>query len=367
MNKATISARIRLIRREMRRKRIGCLLLTDVSNVTYATGFLGDSSWAVVTGRQVYLITDSRYTEQAGKECPSCKIVQRSGALGKCLNSLLAKQKSVRSVAVEKSMTIGQLAALQKQVKAKLRPVDDVLGPVRSIKDAAEISLIRKAARIAADALEAALPELRSGMTESEMAGVLELEMRRLGSAPSFATSVAFGANASEPHHAPGDRRLGKNEALLIDFGARHKGYCSDITRCFVVGKPTAEYRRTYEAVLEAQKKAIRTAAPGVDMLEMHRTAREMINGHDLPAYNHGLGHGLGIEVHDVAFSPRNKGKKRKEILRTGAVITVEPGVYMPGKLGVRIEDDILITGKGRKNLTSMIPKNFDEILLGRR
>jgi Xaa-Pro aminopeptidase len=193
---------------------------------------------------------------------------------------------------------------------------------------------------------------MKSGVTESELAGRLDFEIRKLGATNSFDTIVAFGPNASRPHHQPSKRKLKKRDTVLIDFGARYKGYCSDITRSFATCRPTRFFEKVYEAVQQAQAAAIKTVKAGVEMVKVDAAARSVIGSYDLPVYEHGTGHGFGLEIHEMPFlKAQSKGK-----LKAGEVITIEPGVYIPGKLGVRIEDDILVTDTGHKILTRSCP-----------
>jgi Xaa-Pro aminopeptidase len=196
---------------------------------------------------------------------------------------------------------------------------------------------------------------VRPGITESTLAGILDLEMRRQGAKVGFETIVAFGPNASRPHHQPSHRKLGQRDTILMDFGARYNGYCCDITRSFALGKPTAAYRRAYEVVEKAQAAAIRVAKAGVKLVELDATARNAIRESGLPVYGHGTGHGFGLEIHEIPFLKEGA----KGDLKAGQIITIEPGIYLPGKLGVRIEDDILITNEGCELLTGACPRRL--------
>ncbi len=352
MNKEVIRRRIGAIRRELAKKRISCLMLTKPANVSYTTGFLGDDSWAAVTGRQVYLLTDSRYTEQAQKECPSCKIIDRAGPMAKAVAELVKKLKSVRTITVENSTSVAEFERLKKTVKARLRTAANVVETTRIVKDESEIAAIKSAASIATRALRQTLSYIKPGVGESELAGMLDFQIRKLGARNSFETIVAFGPNASRPHHQPGTRKLKKRDTVLIDFGAKSRGYCSDITRCFTVGEPTAFFEKVFDVVEQAQIAAIRKIRPGATLAEIDAAARETIAKTDLPVYGHGTGHGLGLEIHESPFL--KPGGKEK--LQAGQVITIEPGIYIPGRLGVRIEDDILVTKTGHKTLTKTCP-----------
>ncbi len=348
MDSRVIKKRIKAIRRRLNEKKINCLIVTKPANVTYTTGFSGDDSWAVITKGRVYLLTDSRYIEQAQKECSSCTIIQRTDSLAKAVAKLVKKLKSVRTVTVEKSTSLADFEAVKKSVKARLKSVANIIESVRSSKDSSEVAAIKTAGSIAAQALKQTRRYMKPGVTENELAGMLDFQIRKLGATNSFDTIVAFGPNASRPHHQPGKRKLKQKDTVLIDFGVKYKGYCSDITRCFAVGRPTTFYKKVYDVVQQAQTAAIKKIKAGVKINDVDAAARKVIDESDLPVYGHGTGHGLGLEIHELPFlKAESKGK-----LKAGEVITIEPGVYIPGKLGVRIEDDILVTETGSKLLT---------------
>ena len=352
MKRAVIAKRTKAIRQQLNRKKINCLIVTKPANVTYTTGFLGDDSWAVITKGAVYLVTDSRYTEQAQNECPSCRIVERTGPMAEAVAKLLKKRKSVQTAGVEKSTSLDDFGQLRKNVKTRLKTVANVIETQRSSKDSSEIAAIKTAASIATKALKRTLRYVKPGTTENELAGMLDFQIRKLGATNSFDTIVAFGPNASRPHHQPSKKKLKKKDTILIDFGAKYNGYCSDITRCFAVGRPTAFYKKAYDTVQQAQAAAIKMAKARVEIVKVDAAAREAIRKNDLPVYGHGTGHGFGLEIHELPFLKADgKGK-----LEAGQVITIEPGIYIPGKLGVRIEDDVLVTETGSKILTRNCP-----------
>jgi Xaa-Pro aminopeptidase len=355
MKNEVVRNRTREILKTLRIKRIRCLVITQKANVSYCTGFLGDDSWAVITSGGVYLVTDSRYMEQAQKECAGCKIIERKETIAEATAGLVRRFKSVRTVHVEKSSSVAVVEALQKQVKGKVRAVGGIVEDVREIKGPDEVRAIRAAGRMAMKALKSAMKFAKTGVSENELAGRLDFEIRKLGAVISFDTIVAFGANGSRPHHQPGQRKLRKNDTILIDFGVKHKSYCCDITRCFAKGRPSQFYRKVYEAVKASQAAAIQTVKAGILMREVDSAARNVIGICGMPVYGHGTGHGLGMEIHEEPYvTDKSKGK-----LKAGQVITVEPGIYMPGKLGVRIEDDVLVTKGGCKILTGGLKKVF--------
>jgi Xaa-Pro aminopeptidase len=321
MNRETIKKRIKAICNQLNKNRISCLVITKPANVTYTTGFMGDDSWAVIA-------------------------------------KLVKKLKSVKTVTVEKSISLADFELLKKTVKTRLKTAANLIETARSCKDSSEIAAIKAASRIAAKALRQTLRFIKPGITENELAGLLNLQIRKLGAKNSFDTIVAFGPDASRPHHQSSKRKLKKKDTALIDFGVKYKGYRCDITRCFVVGRPTTFYKKVYNAVQQAQTAAIKMIKPGVEITKVDAAAREVIRKSGFPVYGHGTGHGLGLEVHEEpVISAKSKGKPASAgKLKAGQVITIEPGVYIPGKLGVRIEDDILVTETGHQTLTRDCP-----------
>ncbi len=348
MNSIIIKRRIRVICRLLKRKRIDCLIATKPANVTYTTGFSGNDGWALITKRQVYLLTDSRYTEQAEAECPRCEVIQRDTGLSETTAELVKKLKSIHTIAVEKSASLAVFDSLKRHFKGRLKTAANIIESARIIKDNGEIAAIKAAAQIAAEALRKIRQHIKPGITENKLAGILDFQIRLLGARNNFDTIVAFGANASRPHHQPGSRKLKKNDTILIDFGVKYNGCCCDLTRCFAVGRMSPLYKKVYNTVREAQAAAIKTVKAGVEIRRVDEAARKVIADRGLPVYGHGTGHGVGLEVHEEPIiSAKAKGK-----IKAGMVFTIEPGVYIPGKLGVRIEDDILVTRKGHIVLT---------------
>jgi Xaa-Pro aminopeptidase len=326
----------------MAQLKVDCLVVTRPANVTYITGFMGGDSWAVVLPRTVALVTDSRYTEQAKQECRVCRIINRRDSMVKTVARLL-QNRGVEKIAVEKAMSIAEFEGLKKELSGRIRAVANVVENVRRNKDDGEVAAICAAAEIARRAFEVMRRKIRKGITENELAGILDFEIRKFGGRNSFDTIVAFGANGSRPHHQPTNRKLSLNDTVLIDFGVRYNGYCCDITRCFEVGKAGPFFRRVYAAVEQAQAAALKMVRAGAEISIVDAEAKEVIKKSGLPVYGHGTGHGLGLEVHEMpAVSNRTKGT-----LQAGDVITIEPAVYVPGRLGVRIEDDVLVTDDG--------------------
>ena len=352
MDKEIINQRVRRLRAVLKSERLNGMLVTSIENIRYLTGFSGHDSWVLVLPRSVTLITDSRYTEQAVGECPACRIIERKKSIVDTLAGLLAKQSGVKKLAVEDILSIalgGRLTQTLRKLKISLAPTASLVGQLRTIKEAGEVRLIRRAASIAWDALHTAIIKLKPGITEQALAAILEYEMKVRGASVGFDTIVCFGPNGSRNHHQPGPRRLRKNDTILIDFGAAVGGYTCDITRSFAFGKPTAEYRHAWQAVYDAQQAAIAKVCEGVHGTEVDAAAREIIKASGFPVYGHGTGHGLGLQIHEA---PYLSALDTKTQLKTGQTITIEPGIYIPGKFGIRIEDDILVTPTGCRILT---------------
>jgi Xaa-Pro aminopeptidase len=342
MDDRTLKSRQKKIREGMSRAGVDCLIVTKPANVTYVTGFSGEDSWAMALPKAVILITDSRYSEQAAKECICCRIAIRKGAMIKAAAAILLKNK-VGKIGIEKSATLEEFAGLKKELKLKIKPVANIIETVRQIKDESEIAAIKHAAKIAGVAFKNTIRRIRAGMTENELAGTLDFEIRKLGGHSGFETIAAFGSNAARPHHRPTDRKLRKNDTILIDFGVRYRGYTCDITRCFTKGKAGSLYKKVYNAVIEAQEAALRIVKAGAQIKDVDTAARMVLKKYKLPVYGHGTGHGIGLEIHEApSISPKAEG-----VLQAGEVITIEPAVYLPGKFAVRIEDDILVTNRG--------------------
>ena len=355
MDIRTIKNRIKAVRNQLKKSRIDALIITKPANVTYTTCFSGHDSWAVITERAAYLVTDSRYLLQARSQCPACTIIQRTGHINLAVADLLKRLKFVRTAGVEASTSLADFKALKKTVKTRLKTAANVVEQLRSIKDKAEIAAITAAANIAAKAVERTKHRIKPGITENQLAGLLEFEIRRLGALNSFETIAAFGANASCAHHQPTNKKLKSNDTVLIDFGVRCKNYCCDLTRCFAVGRAANLYKKVYDVVTEAQAAAIKAVKAGVKIRDVDTAARRVIAESGLPVFGHGTGHGLGLEVHELpVVSDKAKGR-----LRAGEVVTIEPAVYIPGKLGVRIEDDVLVTETGYRILTRNCPHSF--------
>jgi len=340
------------------------LLVTNFTNVTYLTGFTGDDSYLLVFGGKAILLSDPRYTTQIGEECDDLDFaIREPGVSMLSLVQKLLKQAKLLKLGVEAdSMTVGLAQRIGEVLPGlELVPTAGLVETLRQQKDADEVNEIREAVWFAERALGVILAGLQPEMTEKEVADELEHQMRRFGAQGcSFPSIIASGERAALPHARPTDAVIGASDLLLIDWGASGRLYKSDLTRTFALTRIPPKLERVYRVVLTAQQQAIDAIRPGVTAEEVDRVARNVI--HDAgfgKHFGHGLGHGLGLEVHE---SPR-LAVNMPVVLKPGMVVTVEPGIYLPGWGGVRIEDDVLVTRGGCEVLTGF-PKQLEDCSL---
>lgn len=331
--------------------KLDALLITNLHNVRYLTGFTG-SNGAVLLRRdaRAILFTDPRYSVQSKLQA-NCRIVVAKGPLGKSALREIDRVRA-RHVGFERdNLSVGQFEALKKDLpsRVQLEPVSGPIESLRMVKDAGEIEKIRASAISNSRALEDALKRFRVGMTESDLAAEIDYRNRRLGAeAPSFDTIVAAKERAALPHAHPGAAKIGPG-MVLIDMGAFRDGYASDMTRMVHAGPADAKYRRVYRAVLEAQLAAIDVVKPRATTGSIDRAARSTLKKHGLDReFVHSTGHGLGLEIHE----PPRLGRRDRMKLEAGMTITIEPGVYIEGWGGIRIEDTVLVTTGGCEILT---------------
>jgi Xaa-Pro aminopeptidase len=338
------------LRHALKKAGVDSLLVTDFTNVTYLTGFTGDDSYFFLHPRGELVVSDARYTTQLEEECPGLDLhIRRPGvSMVKALTRVL-KGSGISRVGVEgDSMTL----ALRDEIAAALPKLQMVsttglVEQLRQIKDRSEVSAIRAG--------------LRPEKTEKQVATELETAMRNLGAKGcSFPSIVAVGPRAALPHGQPTDRQIGSGELLLIDWGADGGLYKSDLTRVLVTARISPKLQRVYGVVLKAQLRAIAAIRPGAEARAIDRRAREIIHQAGFGRYfGHGLGHGLGLAVHEAPRLAANS----KTVLKPGMVVTVEPGIYLPGWGGVRIEDDVLVTPAGHEVLTNF-GKRLEDVVL---
>ncbi len=357
---STSSARVDALRQAIAAldPAIDALLLTNIGNIGYLSGFTGSTAQILITPDEAAFITDARYTLRAQAECAGFVIVetpQGSGGYGDALKDVLAARPGVKRLGFEAGhVTVGQWEAFRALLpEAEWVSTSDLVETLRLVKDDGEITLIKNAITVAETAMETVKPLLRPGTTEQDFAMELEFAMRRLGaSGAAFSTIVASGPNGAHPHHHAGPRPLASGDFVTIDWGASVSGYNSDITRTFALSEVTGKQREIYGIVWEAQQQAIAAIKPGTTGQEIDAVARDFIAaaGYGL-AFGHSLGHSLGRSVHDgPGFSVRSE----KLILKPGMVMTVEPGIYLEGWGGLRLEEDILVTEDGCEILTHL-------------
>jgi Xaa-Pro aminopeptidase len=343
----------------------GAALITDPHDQFYLTGFTGEDGAVLVTRRAVWLLTDGRFTEQAEREAPWARALVRKVGLAKATGDLARKLRIDKMIIQPEIITLEMASALRKHLPkgAKLIRSGGVVRKLRVTKDLDEVGAIREAIRVGEEAFKVLRRRVRPGMSEVEVAGLLEYEMRKRGATgASFPTIAAVNANAALPHYRPGQTVVPKNGLLLIDWGARLGEYCGDLTRVLLLGRIRPRIRQLYQAVLDAQLTAIEAIRPGTPCRRVDLAARRVLDQADLaPYFVHGLGHGLGLEVHEA---PRLSASS-KDVLEPGMVVTVEPGVYLPGEAGIRIEDDVVVTETGCEVL-SRLDKSLEWAMLGK-
>jgi Xaa-Pro aminopeptidase len=328
------------------------LLVTSLANVRYLTGFSGSSALLLMTPRDVILITDFRYQTQIAEEVGDLARVSVEGqSLWTGLWQHLG-QLPVKVVGFESAHILHRdfQRLLENGTRWQWRPTIDLVETLRERKDAGEIALIEAAAKVATTALERTLPQVRAGMSELEVAGVLEKALRDEGSEGfPFPSIVASGPRAALPHARSSPRRIEAGDFLLLDFGAEVRGYCADVTRTVVVGRATSEQRSVYDVVRGANELASTKVRAGISGRDADALARDYIQSRGYgELFGHSLGHGVGLEVHEA---PR-LARTAEGALAEGAVVTIEPGIYRPGWGGVRIEDDVVLEASGPRILT---------------
>jgi Xaa-Pro aminopeptidase len=340
------------------------LLVTDFTNVTYLTGFTGDDSYLLVMPHGTRMLSDSRYTQQLEEECPGLPVeVRSSGTHIHEFSVQILKKNRLARVAVEaNSMTVGLAAKLTEEVPGlQLLPAADLVERLREIKDQEEIARICEAIDIAQRAFAVIRASLRAERTEREIANELEYQIRLFGGAGcSFTPIVGVGSRGALPHATLSDHRVGESGFVLIDWGARKRGYVSDLTRVLITGKISPKLEAIYGVVLRAQQAGIDAIRPGAIMEDVDAAARRVIEEAGFgKRFGHALGHGIGLAVHEA---PR-LGARQKRPLKPGMVVTVEPGIYLPNWGGVRIEDDILVT-RGGHEVLSNVPRELADCVL---
>ena len=341
--------RLSALRQRLTREGLDGFLTFTEQDFFYLSGFSGDAGALLVSRDDALLLTDSRYIETAAAEVRGARTSQHGGSLTDDVAEAVRQMGGERWGFDAEQVSYGLYQGLQEE-GVPLFPTKGLLLAQRMVKDAEEVARLRRACAIAADALEEAIDRLRPGMKERDAALWLEMRMREMGAeGPAFPFIVASGPRGSLPHATAGDRVLAQGDMVTLDVGCRYFGYHSDITRTVAVGTPHAELERVYGLVLQAQEAGIAAVRAGVSARDVDAAARRVIADAGYgDRFGHGTGHGVGLEIHEW---PRVSSRS-DDILAAGMVLTVEPGIYLPGVGGVRIEDTVLVTEAGAEVLT---------------
>ena len=331
---------------------LDAILLTSEANCYYATGFMGEGI-ALVTRRGSWYFTDSRYTEAADKAIGDAAVIRevsRERPFSALINEALAASGAEKVGFEDQRMTVAEHAVYSEKLHCTLTPASSLMTELRGSKDEEELSCMTAAQRIAEGALEQILKEIRPGMTEKEIAARLNYLMVSAGAEKTaFDTIVASGPNGSMPHAVPGMRKVREGDFITMDFGCVYKGYCSDMTRTVALGRPSDEMRNVYDIVLQAQLAGIAAAKAGVTGAVIDGAARKVIQDAGYGVYfGHSFGHSLGIDIHEAPNAAPGNDKPMPD----GAVVSAEPGIYLPGKFGVRIEDVMILRPDGAQVIT---------------
>ncbi len=344
-----MNKRIDALIREMDKSGIDIAIITDEKNMHYYSGFYRGEGYLVISKSRLVVVTDSRYTEYASKVCRGFDVKN----IRECSYKDFVADKENCGFE-DKSISYADYLSLSKEI-SRLAPLSDILKKSREIKDEHEISCIKNAVAIADKAFEYICGVIKPGISEKEIAAELDFYMRKSGAeGNSFPTIAASGERASLPHAIPTDDAVKPGDFVVLDYGSVVDGYCSDMTRTVAVGDISPDREKLYNTVLEAQLKAISAVKPGLRGCDVDKVARDYLDMHYKGCFGHALGHSVGLDIHEGPnFSPRDNS-----IICEGMVISVEPGVYLPGDTGVRIEDLVLITQNGCEIL-SKSPKNL--------
>jgi Xaa-Pro aminopeptidase len=358
--------RIGQLRRRLTKAGLSGLLVTHLPDLRYLSGFTGSSAALAITRRNARLFTDGRYKTQAAEEVSAAEVEIVGSSPAVSAVEWLAAQSGVEFAGFDPARTtVAELARWKAALPARLRRsflselAAPLVEPLRRVKDDDELTLMIEAALVGCKLFEHILGFIRPGLQEVEVAGELEHQARLMGAeGMSFETIVASGVRSSMPHGRASAAKLPRTGFVTLDFGVILKGYCSDMTRTVHLGKPKANERSAYEAVLEAQEAGVAAVASGVSCAEVDEAARSVLRKAGLAeAFSHSTGHGLGLEIHE----PPRIGAGVTSRLASGMVITIEPGVYLAGQFGIRIEDMVAVTGSGGQVLTPA-PKALIEL-----
>lgn len=341
-------ARLKKLRALMAQMSVDGFLVTNRTNIYYLSGFLGDDGLLLITEKDQYLITDSRFEEQIKSQVQGYQVKITRAYLQEAL--VCSQKDGVVALAFESDLDYASYDYLDENAWSDVVALSGVIQQLRSVKDTDEIEKIRQACQLAAQGYDFILNHVRAGMPEITLANDLEYFMKQKGaSQASFETILASGEKTTWPHGVAGNKLIQLGDLITLDFGFYKDYYTSDVTRTFALGPQSDEIKKIYQIVLEAKNRTIAAIKAGVNGQELDQIGRQYIESQGYgPYFNHGMGHGIGLDIHEGP----NVSSRIEDYLQANQVITIEPGIYVPGVGGVRIEDDILVTENGYENLT---------------
>jgi len=329
------------------------LLAKGSADVFYLSGFTGDAGVLLIEPTDAMLFTDGRFETQAKDESPFTELRVVRGKLDTAVGEYLSrKARKVAYAPSQWTLTSWRVLHRAAGARTRWREAEDLVAGLRAVKSPMEVGAIRDAGKVACEVMEEVIGLVRPGVAELDLAAEIGYRLRRRGAGgESFESIVASGERTALPHARASERRIGKNELVVLDLGAILRRYCSDLTRTVFVGRAPARIRKWYKAIQEAHAIARECLAPGVAAGEVDRAARQVLDGHRIGThFVHSTGHGIGLEIHEEPRLARGQQQR----LKAGMVVTIEPGVYIPGTGGIRIEDDVLVTANGSELLTQL-------------
>ena len=367
---AALSARLQSVRQRLIELQLDALVVIAPPNILYLTNFSGSSAMAVVTAERLFFLTDSRYVtavaDMRGEpyECPGLELVEVEGSydarVARLLSDASPDKERLRVGFEATHLTVSRLTWLEQQVdrRVELAQTQGIVERIRVVKDGYELTTLRRAGRLLSDVAAEVLRAVRAGQTERDLALDIDWRIRRAGfERTAFETIVAAGPNAALPHARPTGRKLSEGDLVVLDFGGVYDSYCVDLTRTVSIGPASARARQVHAAVLNGHDQALAAVRPGASRFAVDEAARTVLDKEGMgEAFGHGTGHGLGIEVHEDPRITRRRSDvdSQDEALAAGMVFTIEPGAYLPGWGGVRIEDDVVVTPRGAELLTDV-------------
>ena len=344
---------INIIRKEIFKKNIDALLIYDIFNVRYLSGYTSDDAYLLITKDKNYFLTDPRYTEQALEECPGFEIFNWREINGdfSLAVSRIVKNENIKNLGVEShSISLSYYNKIAQNISAQLVAVEGIVEDIRRIKNPEEIEHIKKACQIGDRAFKRIIKEIKVGKTEKELSALLAYYLKIEGSdARNYENIFISGPRTSLLHGIASDRKIKEGDLVLMDFGAGYKGYLSDMSRTVVVGKPTEKQKEVFEIAKQSEQDMIDEVKAGATGVELYEASLKAMIGTEYLEYNYsGVGHGVGLAVHEKPFL----GPKSKYTMEVNNIITLEPGIYIPGWGGIRLEDQVLVTESGCELLT---------------